>query len=261
MFFTDYKTGTNTPAIQQKIAGNKFFNHSGEGYFFDGRENGANNRTPYTQHGPNDTTDAETTEVPPQAIPAQGNPQPDQLTDGPVVSDIKLVKNMGDKPITGFGAALCCGANEDMPGPYNDTVNGPVANSHQVHFTLSAGKSDDLVVVRMINRKSVRGGQNLDKKGNDGPPADEIKRPDKQTLVVADIPGWCTGTPQKAAGICGVPFQNSHFPITYNADFVLAVYDPLTKKTSSINYTVNISKNSISDAAPKNEVVETGRKI
>lgn len=186
-------------------------------------------------------------------------PPPQNST--PVVDSIKLVKDSSGDPIKGFAPALCCNADENVPGPFNDTVNGQIANSHQIHFLLSSGKAENLLVTRMIKRTSTRRGIDIPKNGNDGPPADEIKRPHSKLLVVADIPGWCTGNPKTKTPACGPPFLDIDFPISYNASFILAAFDPLTHKTAAIFYQVNISKKSRSDSTATNEVIETKQKI
>jgi hypothetical protein len=166
----------------------------------------------------------------------------------PLVDSVEMVSSQSGA-IGGFPDIECL-ASLNNPGPYNDQAfRGSVANVHQVHFHLSQGYPGDLRATRMINRTSVRRGQNYDKSGNDGPPDHEYMYT-KDKMVIADAPGWCK------------TLQYADFPVGYKADFSMYAWDAPTKKIlASISYHVEIEKTHYSQPDPVNTVSVTATKI
>lgn len=216
-----------------------------------------------------------TAEEPEAAAPAADQAQAVTEKDQPALDEGAAAPSETAQPLAGSGdphidsvslitsatgAAGGYPAKEDMcdltlnkPGPYNDTTGGSVANVHQVHFHLDRGKSSQLLAKRVVDRKAEGRGQTFTKKGDDGPPAHEIKTATDDKLVIADAPGWCRKD-----------LKSGDFPLKYAAKFILAAYDPLhvqDGQTALIKYEVNIEKTSISQASPTNTVKETAKKV
>jgi hypothetical protein len=166
----------------------------------------------------------------------------------PVIDQVELVSSATGA--AGGFPEIECDASLNTPGPFNDLwFKGSVANVHQIHFHVSQGYPGDLRATRMVDRKSVRRGQNFDKSAYDGPPDHEY-RYTKDKMVIADAPGWCK------------TLQDADFPVTYKADFSTYAWDAPTKKIlASISYHVEISKTHYSQADPVNTVSVTAKKV
>ena len=166
----------------------------------------------------------------------------------PVVDSVEMVTS-ATGAIGGFPEIECL-ASLNNPGPYNDQAfRGSVANVHQVHFHLSQGYPGDLRATRMVNRTSLRRGQNFPKSGYDGPPDHEYLYT-KDKMVIADAPGWCK------------TLQDADFPVNYKADFSMYAWDAPTKSiVASISYHVEIEKTNYSQPGPVNTVSVTDTKI
>ena len=166
----------------------------------------------------------------------------------PLVDSVELVTS-STGAVGGF-PDIACDAKLDNPGPYNDQwFKGSVANVHQVHFHLSQGYPGDLRATRMVNRTSLRHGQNFPKSDNDGPPDHEYKYT-KDKMVIADAPGWCK------------TLKEEEFPVNYKADFSIYAWDAPTKSIlASMSYHVEIEKTHYSQPDPVNTVSVTAKKI
>jgi len=192
-----------------------------------------------------------------EAEPAPGpEPQKDinlgaeetKSPDLPVIDSVEMVTS-STGAVGGFPEIQCL-ASLNQPGPYNDQAfRGSIANVHQVHFHLSQGYPGDLRATRMVNRTSMRHGQNFPKSDYDGPPDHEYVYT-KDKMVIADAPGWCK------------TLQYDDFPVNYKADFAMYAWDAPTKKIlASISYHVEIEKTAYSQPDPVNTVTVTGTKI
>ncbi|HSS22521.1 MAG TPA: hypothetical protein VLL54_20790 [Pyrinomonadaceae bacterium] len=166
----------------------------------------------------------------------------------PVVDDVQLITSAAGA--TGGFDAIECDASLNNPGPWNDTwAKLSVANVHQVKFHVSEGNPQDLRATRMVERKSAGRGQNSAKSGWDGPPDHEY-RYTKDSMVIADAPGWCK------------TLRMDDFPVSYTADFSTYAWDAPTKSIlASISYHVEILKQHYSQDDPVNTVSVTAKKI
>lgn len=182
-----------------------------------------------------------------------------QNSNKPVVDKVELVTSSSGA-VGGYkDGEFACDVSLNKPGPFNDPwYSGSVANSHQVQFHLSQGRSEDLRAKRLSKRTSMRGGKTYTKPGTDSPTADDGPPPHeyqftKDKLVIADAPGWCK------------PFQSlkdSDFPITYSADFSTYAFDPLDNSVvASISYHVEISKTHFMQTSPTNTATVTEVKL
>ncbi|HYJ84865.1 MAG TPA: hypothetical protein VEW46_02255 [Pyrinomonadaceae bacterium] len=210
----------------------------------------ANDQTP-VQSGGLDEKFMETTEEAPAAEDGKDINLGEDETKAPplpVIDSVEMVTS-STGAVGGFDQIQCL-ASLNQPGPYNDQAfRGSVANVHQVHFHLSQGYPGDLRATRMVNRTSLRRGQNFPKSGYDGPPDHEYLYT-KDKMVIADAPGWCK------------TLQDGDFPVNYKADFSMYAWDAPTRSIlASISYHVEIEKTYYSQPAPVNTVSVTATKI
>jgi hypothetical protein len=213
-----------------------------------GAATAANDQTPVQSGGLDEKFMQGGTEVPAPAKDTDLGEDRAKPLAKPVVDQVELVTS-STGAVGGF-PAIACLADLNSPGPYNDQAfRGSVANVHQVHFHLSQGYPGDLRATRMVNRTSVRAGQNYPKSGPDGPPDHEFVYT-KDKMVIADAPGWCK------------TLQDADFPVNYKADFSLYAWDAPTKSIlASISYHVEIEKTNYSQPGPVNTVTVTAQKI
>jgi hypothetical protein len=148
--------------------------------------------------------------------------------------------------VTGF-PAIPGGGSLDTPGPFNDTTTGACRNFHQMKFTVAGITTNELRLLRMIDRKSTVAGTQQKYAGQDGPNSTTVLRPANTSLVVvADCPGY------KASS------NSADFPISYNADFKLYGYDVVSNAIlAELHYTVTIAKSALNDAKPTNTIKVT----
>jgi len=198
--------------------------------------------------GVNDQTQSAGLDPKPAPAPATKDDTLSPTSKPPVVDDVQLITSAAGA--TGGFAAIECDASLNNPGPWNDTwAKLSVANVHQVSFHVSQGNPQDLRATRMVERKSVGRGEKSAKSGYDGPPDHEY-RYTKDSMVIADAPGWCK------------TLRMDDFPVSYTADFSTYAWDAPTKSIlASISYHVEILKEHYSQDDPVNTVSVTARKI
>jgi hypothetical protein len=168
----------------------------------------------------------------------------------PVIDSVELVTSSAGA-VGGYRAVeVMCDASLNNPGPFNDIwAKGSIANVLQVQFHVSHGSPTDVRAARVVNRTATSAGKSWTKAGDDSPPPHEYEFTNDK-MVVADAPGWCN------------EMLDKDFPVTYQGDFGVWAYDPLTKNIlASIAYHVEISKTNYGQIDAVNTVAVTDKKI
>ena len=189
-----------------------------------------------------------TVATPQTSVPGSPAAAPQQGTGTPVngkVTNLDVITG-STGAVTGF-PAIPGGGSLDTPGPFNDTTTGACRNFHQMKFTVAGITTNELRLLRMIDRTSTVAGKQQKYAGQDGPNSTTVLRPANTSRVaVADCPGY------KASS------NSADFPISYNADFKLYGYDIVSNAIlAEVHYTVTIAKSALSDAKPTNSIKVT----
>jgi len=156
------------------------------------------------------------------------------------VTSIDPITGPSQSALSGFPALPVCNLN--APGPLNDTTTGSCNNSHQIHFHLAGIRSQDVSLLRIVERTTVVGGTKETIEKSDGPSSPTVIQPSDSLIAVADCPGFDAVHPNPAA-----------FPISYHAHFILSAHDSvLNVVLAKISYDVAIDKKTIDDPSPTN---------
>lgn len=150
---------------------------------------------------------------------------------------------------SGFPSTVCGYINLNEPGPVNDTTTkGVCFNVHQMKFSLAGIPAEEVELLRKIVRTASGAAGTETKNGKDGPDDSCVLRPSSSLIAVADAPGLILGPGS-------VSISRKAFPIKYDADFELYVYDRLgTGLFGRLTYKVAIDKKSFDDQAPVNKI-------
>jgi hypothetical protein len=193
--------------------------------------------------------------APPETALVPGNEgeaaQPMQSTSkkGKVTSLDVITSSTG--AVTGF-PAIQGGGSLDSPQAFNDTTTtGSCKNIHQMKFTLQGTTSNEVSLLRTVNRTATASGTQQNYNGPDGPSTGTVLRPSGSVIAVADACGYSSKTNATAP-----------FPVSYNADFQLYAFDSIQQGIyAKLVYKVAISKQTFAAQSPTNTITIVSKTI